>query len=329
MPKRNTASDSDERGHPKLRTVSDSDLKTIRESHRLWLETDSEQGQQADLSRCDFRGRELQGFPFDKGCFYGADFTNARLHDSQFSQAVCRRAIFVRAKFIGDPSFARGDFRRANFRLATASSPTKMRSINNAILVGTQGLFGAERLRFRLEFARGSEPIVQRWKHLRVWGDAPSWWHIGFAGRLPFFGLSNVTLIGILAYAAAARWYNRQLVGLVERAENGEVSATLDTLASVLVPAPAPSHLGRMLVALIALTIASVIYSLKCPDCVREYSQTAWEASKDRDPIEYISANYSRLLWRWAAGLLYTGGIGYTALYVVRRVQEAVAFFYG
>ena len=80
--------------------------------------------------------------------------------------------------------------------------------------------------------------------------------------------------------------------------------------------------------ALIALTIAAVMYSVRCPDCVKEYSQTEWESSDDRDAIEYIAANYSRLFWRWAAGLLYTAGIVYIVFYLAKRVQEALVFFW-
>ncbi len=63
----------------KLREVSEDELEQILAAHKTWLETDGEEGKQADLSRTDLRGDRLLGTSLREANLQGANLGGANL----------------------------------------------------------------------------------------------------------------------------------------------------------------------------------------------------------------------------------------------------------
>lgn len=256
--------------------------------------------------------------------FRGADLRRLDLTDHW--EEVDFRGADMRDALLSGASFVRCNLSFTRLERATMLNGTG-RFIRGCRLVGATGLFGDERAtwgRFVLDEGHPSE--FQRWGVGRWWGDAPNWRHLAFIGGLPIFGVSNVALFGILAYAGFVEWYNRQFARVVVRMPEG-ADSTRDFLAH-LGPLPAPSHLANLLIILLGLLAASTVYRVRCPDETKEFSRAGWER-QGGEMIQYLSALYSRPLERWMCGVLYVVFGGWAALYLLRRVVAAMVFLFG
>lgn len=89
-----------------------------------------------------------------------------------------------------------------------------------------------------------------------------------------------------------------------------------------------PEQFTWQLLATIALAFGATVYQLRCPQIVREATETRWHRELGHTTIEYRSANYCRLIDRYLCGLLYFGGGGYTLIYVGRRVIDTLSYMF-
>ena len=71
-----------------------SELKAILDQHRLWVESDHNQGKRANLRGADLQGTNLQDAYLREADLYGADLRNANLQDAYLWGANLRGATF-------------------------------------------------------------------------------------------------------------------------------------------------------------------------------------------------------------------------------------------
>ena len=75
---------------PKLREISEEELKQILEEHKKWLESDGEAGEQADLRKANLKKAYLGGANLQK-----ADIWNANLQSANLSKANLRTVTVI------------------------------------------------------------------------------------------------------------------------------------------------------------------------------------------------------------------------------------------
>ena len=91
-----------------------SELKAILENHRLWLESDGEQGKRANLQGADLDGANLRSAVLDSANLYGANLQGANLQGANLWGARLQGANLRGATF--DLNFKQvGYFARATF----------------------------------------------------------------------------------------------------------------------------------------------------------------------------------------------------------------------
>ena len=100
-----------------LRKVSQKELNEILELHKLWLETEGEEGTQADLSYCDLRCTDLSYCDLRSADLTKANLANADLRNVDLTKANLANADLTKANLAkADLSYA--DLRYAILRYA-------------------------------------------------------------------------------------------------------------------------------------------------------------------------------------------------------------------
>lgn len=157
----------------------------------------------------------------------------------------------------------------------------------------------------------------------RKW-DFVSWARIRRVGSLPIFTASSATLIFIVVAVGLARWYNAAVSRLIGLAASQPTSSMVSGLPTIVPPA----HFASLILAILALAIASVVYDWRCPDVPKEYSETRWTRELTRTPLQYRAANWSRWRARYVCLLGYGLGGGYTLWYLGRRIWDALDYIW-
>src|ERR1700738_4606932 len=85
-----------------VRVLSPDEIERMLAEHRLYLETEYQQGHRANFSSADLAGRDfsginLRGVKMDRALLSGADFTGAHLQSATLTGAIAERADFDRA----------------------------------------------------------------------------------------------------------------------------------------------------------------------------------------------------------------------------------------
>jgi hypothetical protein len=91
-----------------MEKITEQELKTILEQHKLWLDSNKKEGKRADLSSADLRGADLRGADLTDANLTGADLIGADLTGVDLSGANLTGACLYRANLTG------ADLRRAN-----------------------------------------------------------------------------------------------------------------------------------------------------------------------------------------------------------------------
>lgn len=92
--------------------------------HKIWLESDGQQGSRADLSDEKFVGAVLRGMNFERADLRRADFSNADLRNADFRNANLSEAVFVRADLRG-ADFSGADLTDISMRNCNAGPAAK------------------------------------------------------------------------------------------------------------------------------------------------------------------------------------------------------------
>ena len=75
---------------PQERQLTDDQIAAILAAHELYLSSDGEQGDVADLRRADLSGRDLRGANLQRANLAGADLSEANLCDARLGKACLR-----------------------------------------------------------------------------------------------------------------------------------------------------------------------------------------------------------------------------------------------
>ena len=77
------------------------------------------------------------------------------------------------------------------------------------------------------------------------------------------------------------------------------------------------------------LAIGATFYQLFCPDLVKEATETRWTRQMNAPLIEYRSAMWSRIVWRYLSALFLVAGGVYTIAYLSLRLWDALRYLFG
>lgn len=94
---------------------SPNDLKRIVKAHELWLESDFQEGRQADLNRSDLKGADLRRANLKRAILKSADLSGADLQGINFGEADLRGTNLEGAALVG-ANLAKADLRGSNLR---------------------------------------------------------------------------------------------------------------------------------------------------------------------------------------------------------------------
>ncbi|MCH9052413.1 MAG: pentapeptide repeat-containing protein [Proteobacteria bacterium] len=140
----------DEAESPKLREVSEEELKEIFAAHRKWVESEGKEGEQADLQEVNLYRAKLKGALLReadlRGCYLvmaelqeailiGANLQGAKLREANLQNAHLQGAFLQEAELL------RADLRHARMAGVTGLETAVLTDIN---LEGATGLLGTE-----------------------------------------------------------------------------------------------------------------------------------------------------------------------------------------
>lgn len=298
----------------------------------MWL-NDHSQGRRLELKHLSLREADLSLVKLKKAVLFDCDLRGARFcpsispdideDDISLNQLVSLEGADLRYSDLSNAILApepdAGGYLRRGM------------DVSNTNFAGCSGFFGSEPayLGKGLYASPTSPPKFQLWWPNTTFGDLPSWEWMRILGRFPIFTTSNVVFAAIIAYAGIARWYNEHIDRIKSFETTEAAREYVDFLASVLSPAPSPSHLGHLLLVFLSLTLANIIYRVKCPQYVQELSRHfALDESHNKASYAFLSGAYSARLSRYLCFLLMISSGLYLAIYVLRRIYFALMFFY-
>jgi hypothetical protein len=219
-------------------------------------------------------------------------------------------------------NLTRADLLGANLQLAQMEGA----DVFQARLHRVRGLFGVDRAT-GLDKVKNAEHAI--YSHPM---DFASWATLRFMGSLHLFSASNASLILVLLYAAAMRWYNDGVDRL--HAWAAKVNDTppppgaIGYLADLAAKAPhldKDPHFGRLLIAIVLLCVATALFTMVCPEPIKEATETRWTRELNQPLVEYRSAMYHARTIRYVVLVcLFVGGsysLGYLAVKVVQALQ--------
>lgn len=267
--------------------------------------------------RASFRGaRVRKQASFNRATFGGqANFALATFgRKADFAEAKLPRADFFGAVMC-----------QANFQLAEIDGI----DVSRADLVGVRGLFGPHRATASSQLI--NEHFVQLARFHRKWDWIP-WTLLRVIGALRLFGISYGSIIVIVIYVKLAKWYNTSFAVQVREDAQRKIDEGIDwrwrEILANLPDLPVPGHLANQLIMILVLAIGATFYQLFCPDLVKEATETRWTRQMDQPLIEYRSAMWSRIVWRYLSALfLVTGGV-YTVGYLSLRLWDALHYLF-
>jgi hypothetical protein len=148
-----------------------------------------------------------------------------------------------------------------------------------------------------------SNPVLNLW-------DKLDWEKIKVIGRLPFFGISTTAIITMTIYYYILELYNTRVQAALNALENApsEMAVMRGIVSHITIPVPQLAFVS--LFAAILLLCASVIYTIFCPDRVKQFSSEVWLYQLQKSLIEYRPFTWKFVAIRWVCSMLYfTGGV--------------------
>ena len=287
-----------------------------------------------NFSGLDFTGLDLENIKFLDCDFGRCIFQGENHQEEEFTDSPKYRSL------IG-PKMANSSFNFCNFEGATfsrASDKYQTREkidLSGTSFIGAKGFFGDAKANLGrgVFFDHIRPPMIKLWGNKLSFGDFPSWDLIKLVGGLPIFSVSNIAFIAIIIYAGLAKWYNSQIYKIESlfHSSEGEIAEWLFVGKEVLREAPAPAHLGRLLVIFIVFFLANVLFRVFSPTVVREYSRShkvKGAHTIQSEELEYLSAAYSLPIIRIITFVLLFGSAFEIIKYFFLRTSEALSFFF-
>ena len=85
-----------------MKKITEKELKTILEQHKLWLDSNETEGKRAYLRYANLTGADLAGANLAGACLYGADLEYANLTDTILDEKEqCRKGIVLTEQIVG------------------------------------------------------------------------------------------------------------------------------------------------------------------------------------------------------------------------------------
>ena len=151
--------------------------------------------------------------------------------------------------------------------------------------------------------------------------DLCSWALVRTVGAIPLFGVSYLAILAIVLWAGAVEWYNRQVVAIQDNATTTDI-VWIERLNEL----PASREFFYMLVALLILAAGATVYRFRCPDIIKEHTESQWQYVHHYEMVVYRLHSYSRFWWRWISGICYAVGGTWVSWHVAVRVWRALRF---
>jgi uncharacterized protein YjbI with pentapeptide repeats len=292
----------------------------------------------ADCTGADFSPLNEKSTSFTKAHCNGAKFLNARLMWAEMSYVSAAEADFTRADLTGvtldsavvtSTSFEFAILKSASLRKSTIYE-CRLRHANidgsdffETDLGGTR-FDGTKNARLAKNLDRVASRPPYNFEDCErefpeIWCD---WERIRAFGRLPLFGASYTALLVTIAYISILSFYNEKVDAVRDWAEKVSAAAeerlptsaadSVDRLALAvkgrLQPQPPTDQAAIILVSTVLLAIASTIYSIWCPEEVRDFSRAQWCHELNKWLVHYWARSWTMRGLRITCGSLYVVG---------------------
>jgi len=292
-----------------------------------------------DLEMADLTDTQCEGVNFTAACLNKAKVTNARFTSCNFNRAHlyksnCTGAHFNQSELestdFGLADLSLADFsgtrlERTDFALATIKDAMFFgATINSAGFLEVRGAahaIGLDTVRFSFaqdSLERDFETCERSWSD--EWID---WEKIRGIGRFQLFGVSYTLLIYLVTFFYVVGQYNEKIEFVKELAAEDAVDEGMPRWASERLKYVS-NHLPlfsidisslAMLLATLLLVIASVIYTLFCPEEIKEFTRVQWCYELNRSLMHYWVRAWRYRKLRVTCGLLYlVGGLMFGGL---------------
>lgn len=261
------------------------------------------------FTRCSFGPRD-QIRPITQ-----VDFTDCRFVLCDF-----RGASLNRVRFLGDSRFEKVRF----------SAQTLVANVDFAAVKGLHTAYGLHHARQE----KSAELDLVGFNHHFQAAHVPfrlhrlNWEILSILGRLPLFGISLATVVSIPIVMFGVGLWNSQLRSLrlwaTEHGDHVPLKQMIARLNYIEIP-----HLSlTLLVSTVLLGIASLLYSIACPQRIKEFSLARWLDELGGSALHYVPLSWTRPGVRYVVAFCYlAGGLG-TLYVLIVKVWRAGVFIW-
>ncbi len=283
-----------------------------------------------DFTHCDLAGAILHKVTAND-CRFGHKLDGAEFHDAKnlnrtifdFSRQEIH-VSFKRADFSGAQisgvALGHVDFSGAKMYRATLQSL----DFSKVKLLGVKGFFDSKTPVF------GSGNVNQEDAVVKSYRLSPPWSLCRAIGSMRLFAVSYAAIIAIILYAMAARFYNGHVDEWQAWAtEHGE--GPVEAWSSLLLRLPRvdlPRHVAVQMGFLGLLAIGATLFAVRCPNTIKEATETHWTRGLRQQLIEYRVADFSRPLSRYACSVFFGLGVIWTLGYLLFRACGALIYLW-
>lgn len=159
----------------------------------------------------------------------------------------------------------------------------------------------------------------------------PTWEFIRIIGNLPVFGISVSLLFALPLMGHLLALYNAQLARLQAWSEGIATQGTAPPYVEAIGNLHAiafPANSLWLTVSTIVLGIASALYSVGCPQRVKEFTQAKWTDELQRPALSYLLHSWKRPKTRLICSILYAFGGIISLVILAVKLKNLIAAIY-
>lgn len=269
----------------------------------------------ADVCEADFVDTRLENSNLEriiadeKTTFSGASFAMSQLTRGALRRCDLSGVNFYRANLLG-ADLSGADVQGATFTEATIGEADFTKA------VGAQSAIG-------LETTKGSRNAVYFDKCVRDWFDRlADWERIRVVGNLKLFGVSYTLVLFLLSFFFVVGRYNEKvelMQGWADEVQAADSSVSERILAIQVHEKLSIFHVSKSSIVLLAATlilvVGSIVYTLGCPDEIKDFTRAQWCYQLDQSLVHYWAYAWKRRNARIACAILYViGGLSFLVL---------------
>lgn len=249
-----------------------------------------------ELPMLDYRDHNIK-FDFSCTTLRVANFSNSNLGGSSFARCE-----------LNNCNFSGSDWTNCDFSNATFNE-CNLSKIRNAHLA--RGLHTIRANGILMNFETAKRPVCNQYF---------DWEHIKNFGKLPLFTASGIAIVLIPIYFYLIDICNRNIEAfkkaVIENIHADAIRSTTRELIRKIEPLDIPALSLEMLISAIFLFIASSLYTIFCPQRIKEFSMEKWCHDINKPLITYWPHAWRLPLVRLFVFILYLSG-GALALWVL------------